>query len=249
MNKISSKKIYGVVICYNSENVIEDLYKRIDKSLFDKLYFFDDNSSDNSYEIAKKFDWNVFKNETNLGHGGNLKQGIQIAFQDGADYVLEIHADNQYNPNLISKAKELIDQDYALIIGSRFLNKNPYKEEGMPFVRYVSNKIMSVMTNKILSINLSEFHTGFKIFGKKFFEDVPFEKCSNNYLFSFQIILMTKFFGLKYSEISISANYGKHVNSCNYFNGFIYLVCNFTEIIYYFLAKLNLFKKNIYKTK
>ena len=74
MNKISSKKIYGVVICYNSENAIKNLYERIDMDLFDKIYFFDDNSTDNSYEIARKFDWEVIKNENNLGHGGNLKK-------------------------------------------------------------------------------------------------------------------------------------------------------------------------------
>ena len=249
MNKISEKKIYGVVICYNSEPVIKDLYERIDKELFDKIYFFDDNSTDNSYEVAKEFDWNVVKNQTNLGHGGNLKKAIKTAFEDGADYVLEIHADNQYNPNLILKAKHFIEQDYALITGSRFVNKNPHLEEGMPFLRYFSNKVMSNLTRKLLSINLSEFHTGFKIFGKNFYNKVQFEHCSNNYLFSFQIILATKFFNLKYGEISISADYGDKVNSCNYYNGFIYLISNFVEIFFYLLAKSKIFTKTIYMSK
>ena len=249
MNKISKKKIYGVVICYNSEPVIKDLYQRIDKELFDKIYFFDDNSTDNSYEVAKEFDWNVIKNQTNLGHGGNLKKAIKTAFEDGADYVLEIHADNQYDPNLILKAKHFIDQDYALITGSRFINKNPHLEEGMPFLRYLSNKVMSNFTRKLLSINLSEFHTGFKIFGKNFYNKVQFEHCSNNYLFSFQIILATKFFNLKYGEISISADYGDKVNSCTYYNGFIYLISNFVEIFFYLLAKSKIFTNIIYKSK
>ena len=249
MSKISNKKIYGVVICYNSESTIKDLYERIDKELFDKIYFFDDNSTDNSYEIAKKFDWQAAKNQTNLGHGGNLKKAIKTAFEDGADYVLEIHADNQYDPNLILKAKDFLDQDYALIIGSRFVNKNPYKEEGMPFLRYLSNKFMSSLTSKLFSIKLTEFHTGFKIFGRSFYNKVQFEDCSNNYLFSFQIILMTKFFDLKYGEISISADYGDKVNSCNYYNGFIYLVSNFIEMLYYLLAKSKIYKKKIYKYK
>jgi len=249
MNKISNKKIYGVVICYNSESAIKNLYDRIDKEIFDKIYFFDDNSTDSSYEIAKRFDWHIVKNQTNLGHGGNLKKAIKTAFIDGADYVLEIHADNQYNPNLISKAKNFIEQDYALITGSRFVNKNPHKEEGMPFLRYFSNKVMSSFTSKLLSIELTEFHTGFKIFGRSFFDKVQFEDCSNNYLFSFQIILMTKFFNLKYGEISISADYGEKVNSCNYYNGFIYLISNFVEMFWYLLAKSKIFKKSIYKSK
>tara|TARA_B100000003_G_scaffold66945_1_gene59881 strand:- start:2185 stop:2934 length:750 start_codon:yes stop_codon:yes gene_type:complete len=249
MNKISKKKIYGVVICYNSEPVIKDLYQRIDKELFDKIYFFDDNSTDNSYQVAKEFDWNVVKNQTNLGHGGNLKKAIKTAFLDGADYVLEIHADNQYNPNLIIKAKHFIEQDYALITGSRFINKNPHREEGMPFLRYFSNKVMSKFTRKLLSIDLSEFHTGFKIFGKNFYNKIQFEHCSNNYLFSFQIILATKFFNLKYGEISVVADYGDKVNSCNYYNGFIYLISNFVEIFFYLLAKSKIFTKIIYKSK
>ena len=249
MNKISNKKIYGVVICYNSAPVIKELYERIDKEIFDKIYFFDDNSTDSSYEIAKELDWQVVKNPINLGHGGNLKKALKTAFVDGADYVLEIHADNQYDPNLISKAKKFIDEDYSLITGSRFVNKNPHKEEGMPFLRYFSNKVMSSFTSKLLSIELSEFHTGFKIFGKSFYEKIKFEDCSNNYLFSFQIILMTKFFNLKHGEISISASYGDKVNSCNYFNGFIYLMQNFVEIFFYLMAKSKIFKKSIYKTK
>jgi|TARA_B110000114_G_C15053921_1_gene382441 hypothetical protein len=248
MNKITpSKKIYAVVICYNSEPAIEDLYNKIDKELFDKIYFFDDNSTDNSYAVAKKFDWIVFKNEKNLGHGGNLKKAIETAFLDGADYALEIHADNQYNPNSIINAKLLLENDFDLIIGSRFVNKNPFLKDGMPLLRFLSNKIMSSLTSKLLSINLSEFHTGYKIFSKNFYQKIPFKNCSNNYLFSFQVILQAKYFNLKYSEISISSSYTGFRTSCGYFEGLIYLANNFTEILFYFLAKMNIFKSKIYK--
>ena len=248
MNKITpGKKIYAVVICYNSEPAIEDLYNKIDKELFDKIYFFDDNSTDNSYAVAKKFDWIVFKNEKNLGHGGNLKKAIETAFLDGADYALEIHADNQYNPNSIINAKLLLENDFDLIIGSRFVNKNPFLKDGMPLLRFLSNKIMSSLTSKLLSINLSEFHTGYKIFSKNFYQKIPFKNCSNNYLFSFQVILQAKYFNLKYSEISISSSYTGFRTSCGYFEGLIYLANNFTEILFYFLAKMNIFKSKIYK--
>ena len=250
MNKlVPNKKIYAVVICYNSEPVIEDLYNKIDQNLFDKIYFFDDNSTDNSYIIAKKFDWHVVRNEKNLGHGGNLKKALEKAFLDGADYVLEIHGDNQYNPNLIINAKQLLENNYDLIIGSRFVNRNPYLDDDMPLFRFVSNKIMSTLSSKLLSINLSEFHTGFKIFGKNFYKQVPFKDCSNNYLFSFQIILLTKYFNLKYDEISITSTYAGFRASCGYFQGLIYVANNFTEMLFYFLAKLNIYKRNIYKKK
>ena len=244
---VDDKKIYAIIICYNAAPGIEDLYKSIDKKLFDKIYFFDDNSPDGSAEIAKQFDWTVIKNEKNLGHGGNLKKALQIAFEDGADYAVEIHADNQYSPNETIKAKQKLIDNYDLIIGSRFQNKNPFLKDGMPFLRYATNKLTSSITNFLCGIKLTEFHTGCKIFSKNFCERVPYKNNSDNYLFSFEIILQAAFFKLKYGEISISSSYEGYRQSCGYFEGLIYLLGNFKLIMLFFLAKLNIFKYKLFK--
>jgi len=246
-NIVKGKKIYAVVICYNAAPVLEETYKRMDKDLFDKIYFFDDNSPDGSAEIAKKFDWIVIKNEKNLGHGGNLKKALKTAFADGADYAVEIHADNQYSPNDIVKAKQKILENYDLIIGSRFQNKNPFLKDGMPFLRYITNKLMSLMTNFLCGIKLTEFHTGYKIFSKNLCQKVPYEKNSDNYLFSFEIIMQAAFFKLKYEEISISSSYEGYRQSCGYFDGFVYLLGNFKIIILFFLSKLNIYKYKLFR--
>jgi hypothetical protein len=248
MNKlINDKKIYAIIVCFNAAPVIPNLYKRIDKELFDKIYFFDDNSADGSAEVAKQFDWVVIKNEKNLGHGGNLKKALQIAFDDGADYAVEIHADNQYSPNEIANAKQKLLDNYDLVIGSRFQNKNPFLKDGMPFMRYITNKTMSLMTNYLCGIKLTEFHTGCKIYGKNLCNKVPYQKNSDNYLFSFEIILQAAFFNLKYGEISISSSYEGFHRSCNYSNGLIYLLGNIKTIIYFFLSKFNLYKSKIFR--
>ena len=165
---IPNKKIYAMVISYKSSPVLKELYSRIEKENFDKIYFFDDNSPDDSAEKAKQFDWIVIKNKKNLGHGGNLKKALKTVFDDGADYGVEIHADNQYSPNEVVKAKDMIEDNYDLIIGSRFKDKNPFLKDGMPFMRYVTNKLMSLITSKLFGIKLTEFHTGCKIFSKTF---------------------------------------------------------------------------------
>lgn len=244
---IKNKKIYGVVICYNAAPVLEETYKRIDKNIFDKIYFFDDKSTDGSAEIAKKFDWTIIENKTNLGHGGNLKKALKTAFEDGADYVVEIHADNQYYPNDVIKAKDKIENNYDLIIGSRFQDKNPFLKDGMPFIRYITNKLMSLMTNYLCGIKLTEFHTGYKIFSKNLCKTVPYQENSNNYLFSFEIILQAAFFKLKYGEISIASSYQGYRRSCGYFDGFIYLLGNFKLIMLFFLAKLNFYNYKLFK--
>ncbi len=243
---IPTKKVYAMVISYNSAPVLGDLFNRIDKDNFDKIYFFDDNSKDNSAEVAKKYDWIVIKNEKNLGHGGNLKKALNTVFNDGADYGVEIHADNQYSPNEVYKAKEMIENDFDLIIGSRFKNKNPFLKDGMPFMRYATNKFMSFVTSKLFKIKLTEFHTGCKIYSKNFCKSVPVFKNSNNYLFSFQIILQASFYKKKYGEISISSSYEGYKTSCNYSNGFIYLLGNFKFMLIYILVKLRLMKSEIF---
>ncbi len=244
---VSNKKIYAMILCYNAAPVLDKFYERIDKKLFDKIYFFDDNSTDGSAEIAKKYDWIVIKNEKNLGHGGNYKKGLKTVFENGADYAVEIHADNQYSPNEVIKAKDKMENDYDLIIGSRFQNNNPFIKDGMPFFRYITNKLFSGFTNKLCGIELTEFHTGCKIVSKNFCEKTPYQENSDNYLFSFQIILQAAFFKLKYGEISISSTYTGYKTSCGYLNGAIYLIGNIKMIFLFFLAKFNFYKHNIFK--
>lgn len=241
-----NKKIYGVVISYNSAPVLDKLYKRINKNIFDKIYFLDDNSIDDSVNKAKKYNWKVIGNKKNLGHGGNLKKGLKLSFKNGADYVVEIHADNQYNPNSILAAKELINNNNDLIIGSRFHNKNPWIKDGMPFVRFITNKLLTSITNLFLKKKLSEFHTGYKIFSKKLYKSLPIKYNSNNYLFSFEVILQAAFFNLKYEEISISSSYKGYHTSCSYFNGFFYIIGNFKVLIFFLLARFTFFKINIF---
>jgi len=244
-----NRKVYAVVISYNSSAVLGELYERINKDIFDKIFFFDDNSTDGSAEKAKKYKWKIIKNKKNLGHGGNLKKALIKAFKEGADYVVEVHADNQYNPNSILKAKKFINEDYDLIIGSRFIKKNPWLDDDMPFIRFMTNKILSIFTNLFLKKKLSEFHTGYKIFSKKFYHSVPLKYNSNDYLFSFEVIMQAAFFNLKYGEISISTNYRRHSSSCNYFKGFIYILGNLKVITFFLLASLDLIKISIFKRK
>jgi len=241
-----NKKIYGVVISYNSAPVLDKLYKRINKNIFDKIYFLDDNSIDDSVNKAKKYNWKVIVNKKNLGHGGNLKKGLKLSFKNGADYVVEIHADNQYNPNSILAAKELINNNNDLIIGSRFHNKNPWIKDGMPFVRFITNKLLTSITNLFLKKKLSEFHTGYKIFSKKLYKSLPIKYNSNNYLFSFEVILQAAFFNLKYEEISISSSYKGYHTSCSYFNGFLYIIGNFKVLLFFLLARFTFIKINIF---
>mgnify|MGYP001474084289 CR=1 FL=1 len=238
VKNIKEKKI-------SSSEITKAFIDRSEKSKKLNTYITEDFAS--AIEKAKKFDWIVIKNDKNLGHGGNLKKALHASFEDGADYAVEIHADGQYPPNNIIKAREMLLNDYDLITGSRFVNKSPYSEDGMPLIRHITNKFMSFLTRLLVGVKLTEFHTGYKIFSKNFCEKTPYQKNSDNYLFSFEIILQAAFFKLKYGEISISSSYEGYRQSCGYFDGFIYLLGNFRAIMLFFLAKLNIFKYKLFK--
>ncbi len=244
-----NKKIIAAILSYNHSKTIEDTYNRIDKKFFDEIIIFDDNSKDNTVDIGLKTGCTVVKNPTNLGHGGNLKKAINHCFSLGADYVVEIHGDGQYEPNAIASHLNKLEENYDLIVGSRFVNKNPFKSDGMPFIRYLTNLIFSKITSSLLNIKLTEFHTGYKIFSKKFHNIIPYEKCSDNYLFSFQVILQAKFFNLSIDEISIASKYHKDSTSCGYLNGLVYLIGNIKFIILFMLAKISFIKHEIFKSK
>ena len=246
---IPNKKIYAMVISYKSSPVLEDLYSRIDKDNFDKIYFFDDASPDDSAEKAKKFEWVVIENDKNLGHGGNLKKALKTVFENGADYGVEIHADNQYSPNEVFKSKDMINKDYDLIVGSRFVNKNPHLKDGMPYIRYFTNKITSFITSKLLNIKLTEFHTGCKIFSKNLYYTLPIDNNSDDYLFSFEVLLQAAFFKMKYGEISISSSYEGYRTSCNYLNGLLYLLGNMKVILFYLISKTKIIKTKNFRKK
>ena len=105
---------------------------------------------------------------------------------------------------------------------------------------------MSILTSTLFGIRLTEFHTGCKIFRKEFFKSIPIRYTSDNYLFSFEIILQASYFKKKYGEISISSSYEGYKTSCNYLNGFIYLMGNFKVMFIYFLSKINLIKSKTF---
>ena len=116
-------------------------------------------------------------------------------------------------------------------------------------MRYLTNKMMSLLTSILFNIKLTEFHTGCKIFRKKFFNSIPIEHTSDDYLFSFEIILQASYLKKKYGEISISSSYEGYKTSCNYLDGFFYLLGNFKLMFVYFLSKINLLKSKTFVKK
>lgn len=246
--KTNSKKkikVIGIILTYNCASMVEDLYKRIPKKAFDKIILIDDGSTDNTMQVAKKLNIPFFTHK-NLGYGGNMKYGLKKALKMGADYMVEIHGDGQYDPSVIPAALKKIKEGYSLLLGSRFVNLKQPLIDKMPLERYFANIILSLLYKMILRVKLTEFHTGFHIYSKEFISAAGFNNTSQGHLYSLEIIVQVCFKKLSIGEIPIRCNYAAQHTSMSIKKSIDYTFQSIFLLAQYILAKMNL-KYGIFK--
>lgn len=199
--------ITAVVLTYNCEKFLEKTISKIPINNLNKIIFSDDGSNDKTIDIIKKNGFLFIQND-HKGYGGNLFAGLKKAFDDGASYVVEIHGDGQYLENDIDKLRKLIiEQKPDIVLGDRFLNKNETLKYGMPPHIFYGNIFLSFLAKLGLGFHLNDFFPGFRVYSKKFFDEISNFKLSNGYQFSFEIIAVAKLLNLKISSIPVVCNY------------------------------------------
>ena len=239
------KRIIAFIMAYNVGHLLEKAYSKIPKNLVDEIIICDDGSNDQTELISKNLPIKYFKNSSNLGYGGNLKQSLKRCFDLGADYAIEIHGDGaQFNPIAINDAIPLINENYDLILGSRFTVPGLARKNGMPLVRYLANRGLSFFDRKILSLPLTEFHTGFRIYSKNLYQKIPINKNSDDYLFSFEIIAQAAYYKLNVAEVPVEADYHSDHTSHKISGAAIYAFQTFFVLFKFLLAKFDILHTN-----
>lgn len=241
--------IIGFILCHNNSKMLENSFKKIPDCI-NEYFVTDDNSIDNSYEVCKNNNVLFFKN-TNLknGYGSNVKNGLKISFEKfKADYAVEIHGDGaQFNPSATYDALKILkNENLDLIVGSRFLNLKENLKLKYPLSRMIPNFVISNIERMLLGIKISDFHNGFRIYSKKFYNSIQLDKLSNNYLLSFECILHTKEKNLKIGQVPVLCDYTGDHTSHKLFgknSAFTYQLETFLLILKFFLRKISK-KKN-----
>ncbi len=234
-------KAIGIIMTYNCSRMLEGLLVRIPTEALDEVIIVDDNSKDKdaTQKIASKYKVQFFSHG-HLGYGGNLKYGFQKAIERGADYMIEIHGDGQFDPTVIPQALEKLRQGADFVMGSRFTNwKQPLKD-GMSLVRFIANILLSLFARFILKIKWTEFHGGFRAYSRKLVEKVGLDKGANNHLYSFQIITMARYRNLIFAEIPIRADYHGEHTSISLHEAAIYFFQTFVVLSQYVLARIGI---------
>lgn len=235
-------KTIAIMPAYNAAKTLKKTYIDIPKDIVDGIILIDDASKDDTLEIAKKLGIKTIRHKKNKGYGAVQKTGYKEVIKTGADIVVMVHSDYQYDPKFIPQLIKPIKQGEAdMVFGSRILDGEALKR-GMPWWKYISNIILTKTENFILSSNLSEFHSGFRAYSTRFLKSVPLEFNSNDFVFDTEIIVQALMHGFRIKEVAIPARYFKEASTVNFFTGTVYGFKILRTLIRYKLHKWGFIK-------
>lgn len=218
------------IIAYNAVDHLIKTISRIPRDTYEQveeIFVIDDASPDNTYYAAlgykheHKIDkLTVMRNSKNQGYGGNQKVGYKYALEKGLDIVALVHGDGQYAPErLPDLLHPLVTGRADMVFGSRMSNKGEALRGGMPYYKYFGNKILSSIQNKLTGLDLSEYHSGYRLYSMEALRKIPFHEFTNTWHFDTQIILAMAERNLRIAEKPIPTYYGDeicHVNGIPY---------------------------------
>ncbi|MCC8034495.1 MAG: glycosyltransferase family 2 protein [Rikenellaceae bacterium] len=245
---INGQKIIVVMPAYNAEQTLEKTYSEIPFGIVDDVILTDDCSRDGTVEAARRLGiGHILIHERNRGYGGNQKTCYDKALELGADIVVMLHPDYQYTPKLIEPMCCVIANGlYPVMLGSRILGKGARKG-GMPCVKYVANRGLTLFQNIMLGQKLSEYHTGFRAFSADVLRAVDYHACSDDFVFDNQILAQIFWHGFEICEITCPTKYFDDASSIDLRRSTVYAFGVSSTSFVYRLSKWKIMKSRLWK--
>ena len=211
-------RVVVVMPAYNAARTVEKTHGDIPKEIVYKVILVDDASQDETASISRQLGLDVIVHLQNKGYGGNQKTCYIEALSAGADIVVMVHPDNQYDATRIPEMiQPIIEHKADLVLGSRLLGgRQETLEGGMPIWKYISNRFLTTVENVALGTHLSEAHTGFRAYSRKLLLTIPFLLNSDDFVFDSEVIAQTVAFGFKIAEIPVPTRYFPEASSVNF---------------------------------
>ena len=245
---IDGLRVAVVLPAYNAAKTLRRTYDELPHDIVDDVILTDDKSTDGTIEVARKLGIHTLIHSHNKGYGGNQKSCYAAALTRGADIVVMVHPDYQYSPRLVTAMASMIASGhYDAVFASRILG-NGALEGGMPFYKYVANRLLTAAQNLLIGQKLSEYHTGYRAWSRKALETLPLINCSDDFVFDNQMIAQAAWFGLNMGEISCPTRYFEEASSINFWRSSVYGLGVLRTSAEYRLAKMGLGRAAIFAT-
>ena len=211
------KKIIVVLPAYNAAQTIEKTYREIPFDLVDEVVLVDDASRDETVSTATRLGIrHIVVHEKNTGYGGNQKSCYDKSLELGADVVVMLHPDYQYTPKLIHAMVSIIANDvYPVVLGSRILGNGALRG-GMPFYKYVFNRMLTFSQNLLMGQKLSEYHTGYRAYSATVLKKIAYHRNSDDFVFDNEMLAQIFYAGFEVAEVTCPTKYFDEASSINF---------------------------------
>ncbi|MBV9546956.1 MAG: glycosyltransferase family 2 protein [Chloroflexi bacterium] len=210
------KRVVVVMPAYNAARTLEATYRGLAMDIVDEVILVDDVSHDETVDIAERLGLKVVVHVQNRGYGGNQKTCYLEALRSGADVVVMVHPDNQYDSTLVPHMiQPILDGRADIVLGSRFLSGTALSG-GMPWWKFVSNRFLTEVENLAFGLNLSEYHTGFRAYSRRLLETLPFLLNSDDFVFDQEIMAQAVSWRFRVAEIPVPTRYFREASSVNF---------------------------------
>ena len=242
----NNKKVVVVLPAYNAARTMGKTIVEIPMDIVDELVLVDDNSTDNSIEVARSLGIkHIVQHTQNKGYGGNQKSCYDRALELNADIIIMLHPDYQYTPKLLLAMISVIGNDlYKVVFGSRILGKGALKG-GMPLYKYISNRFLTLFQNIMMNQKLSEYHTGYRAYHKDVLEKINYHLNSDDFVFDNEMVAQIFYNDFEIAEITCPTKYFKEASSINLKRSITYGLGVIKVSVLYFLTKLKIYKWNL----
>ena len=242
------EKVIVVMPAYNAERTLEKTFRDIPEGCVDEVLLTDDCSSDRTVEIARSLGLSVIQHDRNRGYGANQKTCYDAALERGADAVVMIHPDYQYDSRVIPHALGFLASDICdVVVGSRIRTRREALRSGMPVWKYVANRCLTIIENVAMGQNLGDFHSGFRTYTRTVLETVPYHNNSDDFVFDSEFLAQAAYFGFRIGDVPIPARYSRESSSINFTRSVKYAAQTLGVAAKYGLQKARLGRFRIFR--
>jgi glycosyltransferase involved in cell wall biosynthesis len=219
---LGGKRIVVVMPAYRAEKTLRATYDAIPHDIVDEVILTDDGSDDATAELSRQLGIRTVVHPSNQGYGANQKTCYAEALRRGAEVVVMVHPDYQYEPRLVTAMASMVTSGvYDLVLGSRILGGRA-RAGGMPIWKYAANRALTALENAALGSKLSEFHTGFRAYSRAALRAIPLLANSNDFVFDNQVLAQAVAANLRIGEISCPASYHDDASSIGFSRSVVY---------------------------
>jgi glycosyltransferase involved in cell wall biosynthesis len=240
-------KVCVVMPAYNAEKTLERTYRDLPMDWVDDVILVDDASRDRTVEVARELGLHTLVHPKNRGYGGNQKTCYREALARGAEIVVMVHPDHQYDPRVIPDlVGPLLAGDCDAVFGSRMLGGRPL-EVGMPKWKYLANLFLTALANATFYVFLSEYHSGLRAYSRRYLEAVDLEANSDDFVFDTEIIAQGVWKGMRIREIPIATRYFEEASQIGFGRSVVYGLSVLAVLARYKLHKKRIRHSNIFR--